>query len=240
MRNIDMYTYKDKPFNTYRRKEIYPLNDPGFNKYISYESHNVNYLKLINPKVYKHILNLNDADIPEEMKQAAQNTNSRYDRNYKDSENIPDSQQQIQSEGNEQSAKPTLKPENENNKVCFTDRNENITKSVQANKRAKKVMPLRYRKRKLPPISVSKTAELKNPRNYLTGNEQGEEEETKEPKKLTLPEIMEKTRNKYKSIISNIHLINSKEFGPEYSPFSSVLKTGDLVRTNFYGAKFQH
>ena len=59
-------------------------------------------------------------------------------------------------------------------------------------------------------------------------------------KKLTLPELMKSQKLRYKPIISNIRLINSKEFSTNYCPYPSFMKTGDCIRTNVYGAKFCH
>ena len=56
MYNIDMYTYWKKPYLTNRKYGIHPLDDPGFEKYIGPESHCVNYLSRINPKVLKNII----------------------------------------------------------------------------------------------------------------------------------------------------------------------------------------
>ena len=50
-----MYTYWKKPYLTNRKYGIHPLDDPGFEKYIGPESHCVNYLSRINPKVLKNI-----------------------------------------------------------------------------------------------------------------------------------------------------------------------------------------
>ena len=51
-----MYTYWKKPYLTNRKYGIHPLDDPGFEKYIGPESHCVNYLSRINPKVLKNII----------------------------------------------------------------------------------------------------------------------------------------------------------------------------------------
>ena len=56
MYNIDMYTYWKKPYLTNRKYGIHPLDEPGFEKYIGPESHCVNYLSRINPKVLKNII----------------------------------------------------------------------------------------------------------------------------------------------------------------------------------------
>ncbi|MCQ2820253.1 MAG: hypothetical protein MJ252_23555 [archaeon] len=56
MYNIDMYTYQKDPFTITKKVGIHPLDDPGLVTYVGKESHNYNYLKRTNPKVFKHIL----------------------------------------------------------------------------------------------------------------------------------------------------------------------------------------
>ena len=56
MYNIDMYTYRNRPFTVTKKFSVHPLNEPGHDKYYSDESHCVNYLSRVNPKVLKYIV----------------------------------------------------------------------------------------------------------------------------------------------------------------------------------------
>ena len=68
MYNIDMYTYQNKPFCRSRKYGIHPLDEPGYEKYLSTESHAVNYLSRTNPKVLKHIIGTDFEAITSEQK----------------------------------------------------------------------------------------------------------------------------------------------------------------------------
>ena len=56
MYNINMYSYTGIPYSRERTFTIHPLNDPGFKTYTGPDSHNVNYVSQINPKVFKQIV----------------------------------------------------------------------------------------------------------------------------------------------------------------------------------------
>ena len=51
-----MYTYRSQPFTVTKKFGVHPLNEPGHDKYYSDESHCVNYLSRVNPKVLKYII----------------------------------------------------------------------------------------------------------------------------------------------------------------------------------------
>lgn len=76
MYNIDMYTYWKKPYLTNRKYGIHPLDDPGFEKYIGPESHNVNYLSRINPKVLKNIIGEDYETVVNRQKERIKEINS--------------------------------------------------------------------------------------------------------------------------------------------------------------------
>ena len=69
MYNIDMYTYWKKPFTIVRKYGIHPLDDPGVEKYYGPESHVVNYLSRINPKVLKNIIGEDYETVIEKQKE---------------------------------------------------------------------------------------------------------------------------------------------------------------------------
>lgn len=68
MYNIDMYTYQKKLFCRSRKFGIHPLDEPGYEKYLSTDSHVVNYLSRTNPKVLKYIIGTDFETITSEQK----------------------------------------------------------------------------------------------------------------------------------------------------------------------------
>ena len=254
MRNINMYSYEDKPFIVYRKNEIYKLNDPGFEKYTSNESHNVNYLKLSNPKVYRHVFDMSDPFIPEGMKKDAERVRAHCRYEFASTGDFYSKEESKKNKKknpvkiivdhppkkeNEQKEMESLQPPEK----CLTSVKEASTKRI-----------FSQPKRNLPPINVSQSFSLKNlrrrnrRRKVVIENEDNRELKhsvvltSPQPirkKKLTLPEIM-KTSIDFMPQITTIRIGNSKEFGPKYCPFSSYIKTGDYIGTNVYGAKFNH
>lgn len=251
-----MYQYKDKPFIIYRKNEIYPLNDEGFEKYISLESHNTNYLKLLNPKVYRHVFNMNDPDIPEGMRLAAEHVrmNSKYDGFRTETFNKEEEKRPIKIIEN-------TEPIQENTNQKAEVKKEEIPKKEEVkiepkSKTYKK--PSGHRRiftdlnQNLPPISLKQSYNFslrKRRRNRIINTEvepvdvkkslDVESIQQKPKRKLRLPEIM-KTSIDFNPIITTIRTGNQKEFGPKYCPFSSYIKTGDYIGTNVFGAKFNH
>lgn len=238
MRNINLYSYQDKPFTINRNKGIYPLNDPGMERYISYESHNINYLKETNPKVFRQIINKDDEDIPESMKKAIENIGiSKFEKEFvKDSLEV-EPQLFNKEEGQKENSKEATQDLDNAKKA-----KEELLKRLKP--KAKEFL-LGKGKRRLPPIKVNRSVAL--PKSYSKqhrGNNHLVETEktntqTSVPKKK-LPEIMNNPKLKFKPIISNINLLSSKEFGSEYNPYGSFTQTGDYIGTNIYGAKFSH
>ena len=242
MRNIDMYTYREKPFNVYRKKEIYPLNDPGLKKYISYDSHNANYLKLINPKVFKYILKMNDEDIPDGMKKAALDSNepSKFDLDViKREKETKKEEQPIKEDAKEDKDQHLASSQRDN--VCMTEKNEPKKEKQLENKR---LFLKKFKRKRLPPLNVHRTCEITSPSQGKDKNSLKFSSDFKDitgiSKRSSLPEVMMTNPSRFKTTISNIHILNSKEFGEKYNPFSTVLKTGDTVGINFYGARFNH
>ena len=69
MYNINLYIYKTKPFSRIKDYGIHPLNEEGFKKYVGPDSHNINYVSRINPKVFKEITGVDLESIVKEQKE---------------------------------------------------------------------------------------------------------------------------------------------------------------------------
>lgn len=233
MRNIDLYTYKDEPFTIYRRNGIYPLNNKGKERYISNISHNYNYHKLINPKVYRQIISVDDTSIPLSMREKMWvDTPNPFKENHMPCKTEADLPVKVSEniENENKIEQPPVEEKKEEKKP--------IAKTVRS-----KTLKKKLRFKKLPAISLNNSIALPKLENEKIEDEPCQTEGNvleNHHKKLTLPELMKSQKLRYKPIISNIRLINSKEFSTNYCPYPSFMKTGDCIRTNVYGAKFCH
>ena len=78
MYNIDYFTYWKKPFVKVNRIGIYPLDDPGREKYYSKESYTHRYLRQCDPEVFNQIVSEtlnNEADEQNTLNQQELNPN---------------------------------------------------------------------------------------------------------------------------------------------------------------------
>lgn len=236
MRNIDLYKYKDEPFTIYRKKGIYTLNDEGKKRYISDISHNYNYVDIKDPRVYRQIVSVKDESVPLSMREIMWvNRPNPFENEeiFNTEPGIPIPVTQTEKIVEEQKTEPQPQTEiKKEENICRTEQPKAIKRKIKGKC-----------KRKLPPINLNKSTALPKIENEKVENAPCETEGNvlmKNHKKLTLPDVMKSQSLKYKTIIANIHLIGSKEFGPNYNPYASCTKTGDTIRTNVYGAKFQH
>ena len=73
MYNINLYSYREKPFTKGRNFTIHPLDEPGTKKYFSTESHTTHYLKRTDPFVFKSILGIDYNTLIQQEKEDIQN-----------------------------------------------------------------------------------------------------------------------------------------------------------------------
>lgn len=135
MYNIDMYEYWEKPYLTNRKYGIHPLNDKGFEKYIGPESHNVNYLSRINPKVLKNIIGMDYETVTNQQKEKIKEMNEQREKENQETQQQPQAsmkrptpKKKVQIDVQDEERKGDELPPNENNEGVYDDTfNQNQT-----------------------------------------------------------------------------------------------------------------